>query len=120
MTFLSKIKDAFRKNLLPGFVLWVFGMSLIGAYFYLPGVHAALDAVAGLKDRYSFLFSALSMGLLAGWIPAMVALGMGRMPPLPDSLFPQIPKSADLDSATMKIVKADPAKCRFAKPGTKS
>lgn len=90
MTFFDKIQNAFRKNLLPGIVLWTFGMSLIGAYFYLPGVHAALDSVAALKERYSFLFAAVTMGLFGGLIPAMVALGMGRIPKhrrMRDTLF---------------------------------
>lgn len=77
---LSQTVTAFRKNLGPGLVLWVFGMSLIGMYFYTDSARSLLDRIAGLKESYSFLFSALSMGLFGGFIPAMVASAMGRIP----------------------------------------
>lgn len=76
----TQIRTAFRKNLLPGVVLWVFGMSLIGMYFYVAPVRSVLEHAARLKETYSFLFSAISMGVFAGLIPSIVAISMRRIP----------------------------------------
>ena len=80
MRIFTKIASAFRKNLLPGCVLWIFGVLLIVGYFHVDGVRSILNVTANLKETYGFLFSAISMGLFGGLIPAMVALAMGQIP----------------------------------------
>jgi hypothetical protein len=80
MRILTQIGKAFRKNLLPGCVLWCFGLLLITGYFYVDAINSILDVTADLKETYGFLFSAVSMGLFGGLIPANVALTMGRIP----------------------------------------
>ena len=80
MELIPKIKKAFRTNLLPGIVLWIFGTSLILGYYYLSPVQIFLDRMASLKDAYGFLFSFVSMGLFAGFIPAFVATIIGHIP----------------------------------------
>ena len=87
---LSQIATAFRKNLLPGLLLSVFGVSLIGTYYYSASVRSFLDGMGSLKSSYGFLFSAISMGLFGGFIPSMVAHATGKIPAhrrIRDTLF---------------------------------
>jgi hypothetical protein len=60
---------AARANLLPGLFLQAFAVLLVAAYYLHAPARAALDSLAAVKDRFGFLYSAVSTALFGGAIP---------------------------------------------------
>jgi hypothetical protein len=69
-----------KSNALPGFVLQVFALALVGTYYFVPGVRPAYETVASWKTHYGFAYSAAATALFGGLIPFLYLLLSGRIP----------------------------------------
>jgi len=64
--------SAMKKNLLPGFILQLLALSVILSYFLSDSAHKKLDALADLKERIGFGFSAVSSAIAGGILPWLI------------------------------------------------
>lgn len=60
---------AARANLVPGLVLQAFAVGLVLAYYFHAPTHAALEALAAVKTRWGYAYSAVATALCGGIIP---------------------------------------------------
>ncbi len=74
------IVSSFKRNWLPGLVLWCVALALLSAYDNWPSAEQALDKVSALKQQHGYLFSALSTSLFGGLIPYLIHLLRGEYP----------------------------------------
>jgi hypothetical protein len=65
--------QAARRNRLPGFVMWLFGIAIVGGYFFVPAVHELLNSIGRFKIEMGWKFSLVSTAMFGGLIPALVA-----------------------------------------------
>ncbi|WP_016955644.1 hypothetical protein [Catenovulum agarivorans] len=65
----NTIKQALLKNLLPGFVLQVFALSIVLVYFYLPASQTSFNAIAELKLAHGWRYTFIATALFGGLIP---------------------------------------------------
>ena len=79
---LQKMKDriylAFRQNLIPGFILWIFGLGVVLSYYYLDFSHVWFEEIIRLKITYGYAYSAISTALFGGLIPYVFMRLSGR------------------------------------------
>ncbi len=66
-----------RANLVPGLVLPVFALLIVGAYYLSAPVGHWLDAIGRLKTAWGYAFSAASTAFFGGLVPFLV-LWFGR------------------------------------------
>lgn len=64
---------AARQNRFPAVVLWLFGVTVIVGYFFVPPVQELLDSVGRVKTTFGWKFSLVSTGIFGGLIPAMIS-----------------------------------------------
>jgi hypothetical protein len=64
---------AARVNLVPGALLWLAALFIIVAYRYVPPAAAGFAALAQMKLRYGYCYSALSTSFWAGLVPLLLA-----------------------------------------------
>ena len=69
---LKLLKKGFKENLIPGLILQSFGLVLVLAYYFAPGVKESLEGMVVLKQKYPYEFSALSTSLFGGLIPYVI------------------------------------------------
>ncbi|MGB0257954.1 MAG: hypothetical protein ACPGES_04805 [Coraliomargarita sp.] len=72
------IATSFRRNWLPGLVLWCIAIALLIAYYNWPTAQTALGKVSDLKLHHGYLFSAISTGLCGGLIPYAIHAARGE------------------------------------------
>lgn len=65
---------AARTNALPGAILVLIAIGVLMGYHHWPRFHEALEVVRGWKERYGFLFSAVSTAFFAGFLPLFFRL----------------------------------------------
>jgi hypothetical protein len=58
-----------RANVVPGLILWVFGLAIVIGYYYWPAFAEALGAVGRVKQRYGLWYSIPALALFAGLVP---------------------------------------------------
>ncbi|MEM9280908.1 MAG: hypothetical protein AAGA96_03710 [Verrucomicrobiota bacterium] len=75
----NSLKGA-RANLIPGVTLWAIGVVFVVTYYMAEGARAGMDAIAELKERWGFIYSAVATGLFGGLIPFLYLWGSGRIP----------------------------------------
>ena len=56
----DRISSALKQNLVPGIVLWVFGLCVVSSYYYLDFTHGWFNEVISLKQIYGYAYSAAS------------------------------------------------------------
>ncbi len=66
------VADSFKRNWLPGLVLWCIAIALLTAYYNWPNAQHAFNYVSELKQKHGYMFSALSTGFFGGLIPFTV------------------------------------------------
>jgi hypothetical protein len=69
---LVRTKDVLHRNLIPGLILQVFVIGVVGSYYLFEPVAVAFNHVADLKLKYGFAFSAVSTSLFGGLIPFLI------------------------------------------------
>ncbi len=65
----DNIKNALRKNIIPGIFLWVIATGLLISYYLYPSSRPVFEVFGELKTRYGFLYSAVSTSVFGGIIP---------------------------------------------------
>ncbi|MEX0741395.1 MAG: hypothetical protein WD079_01275 [Phycisphaeraceae bacterium] len=63
---------AARANALPGVLLIVIAVVIVGSYYVIPPVQTALDAIADVKLRAGFIFAICSTAIFGGLLPVLV------------------------------------------------
>ncbi len=58
-----------RANLVPGLVLQAFALALVGSYYFIPSVQAALTDLATWRTRVGIVSSIVSTALFGGLLP---------------------------------------------------
>jgi hypothetical protein len=76
----EKCREAIRANLIPGFVLQVFGLALVLGYYYVPFVHDLCEQLSQLKARHGIMFAGISTSVAGGVIPVIFLVYMKRIP----------------------------------------
>ncbi len=77
----QKGKEAAWQNRWPGFWLWLFGVFLIGGYFWLPPIRNALESLGEWKSQLGLLFSIVSTAIFGGLLPVVLPLIVeGKVP----------------------------------------
>jgi hypothetical protein len=59
----------FKKNLIPGVMLWIFAISLVLAYYQIPQVKYFFDQVGEFKTRVGITYSVISTMIFGAIIP---------------------------------------------------
>ncbi|MEM7600529.1 MAG: hypothetical protein AAF357_03835 [Verrucomicrobiota bacterium] len=72
--------EGVRANLVPGIVLWVFGLVVVLFYYRVPGSRVIFEEIMDLKARHGYAFSAISTAIFGGIIPYLCLLRVGRVP----------------------------------------
>ena len=67
-----RTRDVLRRNMIPGLILQVFVVAVVGSYYLFEPVAVAFNRVADFKDTYGFGFSAVSTAMFGGLIPFLV------------------------------------------------
>ena len=75
-------RTAIWHNRVPAAILWLFGVALIGGYFYWPLMEYHLDWLGSFKTRFGVYFSILSTAVFGGMLPAIVPSLAGRRYPI--------------------------------------
>lgn len=60
-----------RANLIPGFALQVFAVTLVAAYYYHAPTHIALDRLAAWRESIGVIFAIISTGIFGGLLPVL-------------------------------------------------
>ena len=86
---LARVRDAARRNLRPGLVLWAAALAVLGVYYGVPSGRALLEDWMQLKVRYGAWYSFAAGAAFAGVLPLLVmrATGTLRQPMGPELLF---------------------------------
>lgn len=74
----DRICSALKQNLVPGIVLWVFGLCVVSSYYYLDFTHGWFNEIIGLKQVYGYAYSAASTAIFGGLIPFIFMRLSGR------------------------------------------
>ncbi len=69
---LSRVRDVFKRNLLPGLVLQGFVLLVIGGYYLLEPVYAFFMKVAQVKEAWGMFYAGVSTAVFAGLIPFLI------------------------------------------------
>ena len=67
--FSERIREALKINLLPGVVLWVIGLGLVGCFYLIDSLRPWFDQVIVWKSLYGYWYSAFSTAFFGGVIP---------------------------------------------------
>ena len=74
----DRISSALKQNLVPGIVLWVFGLCVVSSYYYLDFTHGWFNEIIRLKQVYGYAYSAASTAIFGGLIPFIFMRLSGR------------------------------------------
>ena len=69
-----------RANLVPGVILWLFGLAVVIVYYRVPESHPVFEQISDLKQLHGYLLSASSTAVFGGIIPFVFLLATGRVP----------------------------------------
>lgn len=69
---LGRVHEVFKRNLLPGLVLQVFVIMVVGGYYLLEPVHAFFAQVAMVKQAWGMFYAGVSTAVFAGLIPFLI------------------------------------------------
>ena len=78
--FVSPGLIGLRRNIAPGLVLQSCALLILLGYFFIPSFRATLDAIGVVKDRYGYLYSAVSTAIFGGVIPFVVLVLTRQVP----------------------------------------
>jgi hypothetical protein len=70
--------QAARPNLVPGLILQCAAVLLLTLYYLEPSARPGFEWVASLKERWGYLYSAITTALCGGFIPWLFVLWRGR------------------------------------------
>jgi hypothetical protein len=73
------IRSATARNIKPGLILQSFGIALVLSYYLLPQTRPVFDSVMHAKERFGFLYSALSTLLFGALLPLAILYIMKRV-----------------------------------------
>ena len=65
----ERIWEALKINLLPGVVLWVIGLGLVGCFYLIDSLRPWFDQIIVWKSLYGYWYSAFSTAFFGGVIP---------------------------------------------------
>ena len=74
----QRMVDGLRQNLLPGLILWFFGLSMVMAYYFIDSTRPYFLEIIKLKETYGYIFSAVSTSFFGGLIPYLFMRLSGR------------------------------------------
>ena len=69
---LFRTRDVLKRNLIPGLILQVFVVGVVGSYYLFEPVKHLFDQIASVKLSYGFAFSAVSTAMFGGLIPFVI------------------------------------------------
>ncbi len=72
------IRSGFRRNLIPGVILWALGLCLVCSYYCLEFTRPWFERVIAWKLDYGYLYSAASTAVFGGLIPFLYSWASGR------------------------------------------
>ena len=78
-SFIRFAASAFKKNLIPAFILQCFALSIALSYAYWPQTHPVFDFFAELRNDYAWHYAALSTAFFGGLLPFLFLAGSGRI-----------------------------------------
>lgn len=81
LTIREKTLTAFRRNRVPALVIQSCAAVILALYFLVPAARPAFEAIAGLRARNGYLFSATSTAISGGVVSWLVLWRRGRIPP---------------------------------------
>ncbi|PCH86237.1 MAG: hypothetical protein COB88_08455, partial [Flavobacteriales bacterium] len=68
----TRTREVLHRNMIPGVILQIFVITVVGSYYLSESVAGVFDQVALMKQTYGFYFSAVSTALFGGLIPFLV------------------------------------------------
>ena len=74
----QRIGEGIRINLIPGLVLWIMGVCLVGIYYLGEFSRPWFNEIISLKETYGFAYSAVSTCIFGGLIPYVFMQLTGR------------------------------------------
>ncbi|MDF1739643.1 MAG: hypothetical protein P1U86_10825 [Verrucomicrobiales bacterium] len=72
--------EGVRSNLIPGFFLWLVGLTVVAVYYLVPPARGSFEWVSGKKEQYGYLYSGVSTALFGGLIPFLYLWWRGGIP----------------------------------------
>lgn len=77
--WLGSIEGA-RANLVPGMLLWCFGLAVVLVYYFVPSTRDLFEWVMAKKVRYGYWYSGISTAVFGGLIPFLYLWWKGNVP----------------------------------------
>jgi hypothetical protein len=68
----ANIKHAVRENIVPGFILQVFALSIVLTYFFFAPAIPVFEYIAQLKQKYSTGFGIVATAVFGGLLPFLL------------------------------------------------
>lgn len=75
---IGRISLALKHNLLPGMILWLIGVSLVGIYYFGEFSRPWFEKIIQLKETYGYVYSSISTCIFGGFIPFVFMRLTGR------------------------------------------
>ncbi|MDA7920442.1 hypothetical protein N9B73_01700 [Verrucomicrobiales bacterium] len=72
--------DGARANVVPGVLLWSFGLAVVLVYYFVPSTRDLFEWVIAKKVRYGYLYSGISTAIFGGLIPFCYLWWRGKVP----------------------------------------
>ncbi len=69
-----------RQNLLPGAVLWVVALTVVGSYYAVPAMRPWFERIATAQQRGGYWFSGISTAISGAILPFLALALLGRLP----------------------------------------
>lgn len=85
----ARIRSAARQNAVPAVMLQAIALAMVAGYYSWPPLHAALDELMALKQRWGLAYAFVAGALFAGLLPRALMRWSGawRGPVLPELAF---------------------------------
>lgn len=75
----KQVKQAFKANLLPAVVLWLFALTIAFCYFNWHTANDVFEDIAAQKLQYGWRFAMVSTALFAGLLPFLFLVAMQKI-----------------------------------------
>lgn len=75
---IGRISHALKNNMVPGIILWLMGLSLVGIYYLSEFSRPWFDKVIQMKEIYGYAYSSISTCIFGGLIPFVFMRLSGR------------------------------------------
>ena len=74
----KRIQLGLKQNFIPGLILWIVGLGLVGTYYFVESVRPLFLQIIKWKEDYGYLYSAFSTALFGGLLPFVFMRITGR------------------------------------------